>query len=82
MAHLQYFVDIQYTQKGESSQDTWMGCTIYTKEYLLLVLCVDDPAKVRTKVKNPVWGPKWPILWLMRPYLHFLQGNLSIMRTL
>ena len=68
MAHLQCFVDIQYTQKSESYQNMWMECTIYTKGNLLLVLCVDGPAKVRTKVKNPVLGPKWPILWLMQPY--------------
>ena len=68
MAHLQCFVDIQYTQKGESSQNIWMGCTIYTKGNLILVLCVDDPAQVRTKVKNPVLGTKWPILWLMQPF--------------
>ena len=42
MAHLQFFVDIQYTQKGRSSHNIRMGCTIYTKKNLLLVLCVDD----------------------------------------
>ena len=70
MAHLQCFVEIQYTQKGESFQNIWMGYTIYTKGTLHLVLCVDDPAKVRIRIKveNPVLGPKWPILWLMQPY--------------
>ena len=68
MSHLQCFVDIQYTQKGESSKNIRMGCTINTKGILFLVLCVDDPAKVRTKVKNPVFGPKWPLLRLMQPY--------------
>ena len=67
MAHLQCFVDIQYAQKGESSQNIWMGGTIYTKGNLILLLCVAYPAKVRTKVEKPVLGPKWPILWLMRP---------------
>ena len=68
MAHLQCFVDIQYTQKGESSQNIWMRCTIYSKGDLLLVLCVDYSAKVHTKVETPIFGPKWPILWLMQPY--------------
>ena len=68
MAHLQCFVNIQYTQKGGTSQNIWMKCTKYTKENLLWVLCVDDPAEVCTKVENPVLGPKWPILWLMQPY--------------
>ena len=68
MAHLQCFVNIQYAQKGGSSQKTWMRCTIYTKENLLWVLCVGDPAEVHTKMENPVLGPKWPNLWLMRPY--------------
>ena len=68
MAHLQCFVDIQYTQKGESFRNIWMRCTMYTKGNLHLVLGADDPAKVRTKVENPVLGPKWPILWLKPPY--------------
>ena len=68
MAHLQFFVDIQYAQKGIASRNIWMGCIIYSNRNLLLVLCVDGPAKVHTKVKNPVLGPKWPILWLMQPY--------------
>ena len=84
MAYLQCFVDIQYTQKGESSQNIWMGGTMYTKGNLLLVLWVDDPAKVRTHVENPVLGPKWPILCLMRAALQLynIQRNLSIMWTL
>ena len=45
-----------------------MGCTIYAIGNILVVLCVDDPAKVGAKVEKPVLGPKWPILWLMRPY--------------
>ena len=62
MAHLQCFVDIQYTQKGESSQNMWMRCTMYTKGDFLLVVCVDDAASVRTKVENPVFGPKLVIV--------------------
>ena len=41
-----------------------MGITIYTKGNLLLVLYVDDPAVVHTKVEKAVLGPKWPILLL------------------
>ena len=68
MARLQCFVVIQYTQTGESSQNIWMGCTKYSKGNIFLMLCVDDPAEVCTKVEKPVLGPKWPILWLMLPY--------------
>ena len=31
---------------------------MYTKGDFLLVFCVDDAAYVRTKVENPVFGPK------------------------
>ena len=62
MAHLQCFVDIQYTQKGESSQNLWIRCTMYTRGDFLLVFCVDDAAYVRTKVENPVLGPKQVIV--------------------
>ena len=58
MAHLQCFVDIQYNQKGESSQNMWIRCTMYTRGDFLLVFCADDVAYVRTKVENPVLGPK------------------------
>jgi hypothetical protein len=58
MAHLQCFADIQYTQKGESSHNIWMGYTIYTNKNVLLALCAGDPAWVRAKVENPVLGPK------------------------
>ena len=68
MAHLQCFVDIQYSQKNESTQNMWMRCTIYTKGNLHLVLGVDFPAKVRTKVENPVLWPTWPICSVLWTY--------------
>ena len=47
-----------------------MGFTINTKGNLLLMMYVDDPAHVDTKLEKPVLMPKWTffVVCLMGPY--------------
>ena len=56
MAHLQCFLDLQYIKKGEPSRNVWMGCTMYTKGNLLLVLCVDGPDLGAHNSGKPCFG--------------------------
>jgi hypothetical protein len=42
-----------------------MGFTIYTKGNLLLMLYVDDPTHVDTKLEKSVLMPKWTFLFVV-----------------
>jgi hypothetical protein len=68
MAIFGWINDILHSQKDEFSLNKHMGLTVYTKWNLFLLLCVDDPAVMRTKVEKPILGPKWLFLWLLHPY--------------
>jgi hypothetical protein len=57
MAILGGYGDLLHTQNDKLSLNKHMGLTIYTKGNLHLVLCLDDPAGMHTKVEKPVSGP-------------------------
>ena len=67
MAIFGWINDILHNQRDELSIKKHMGVTRYTKENFCLLVCVDDPAGMHTKVGKPVLGPKWLFLWLLHP---------------
>ena len=57
MAIFEGYGDLIHSQNDELSLNKHIGLTIYTKGNLNLVLCLDDPTGMHSKVEKTVSGP-------------------------